>query len=88
MTKASDSASRLTAKEYASLHMKVPQSGTEWLDSMIQAARELDSEQFQAKLRESHGSYEQAAGRIERAEKETPQGPPNPPKGGRGKKVA
>lgn len=52
MTKASDSPNKMTAREYAALHMKVPESGTDWLDSMIQAARELDAEAFQAKLQE------------------------------------
>lgn len=51
-TKSTDSASRLTAKEYTAIHTKTPMSGTDWLDSMITAARELDAEAFEAKLKE------------------------------------
>lgn len=29
----------LSQREYAAIHLKVPDSGTEWLDAMIQKAR-------------------------------------------------
>lgn len=51
-TKSTDSASRLTAKEYTAIHTKTPMSGTDWLDEMIKEARDLDAEQFTARLQE------------------------------------
>lgn len=56
MTKASDSPNKMTAKEHAAMTLKVPTSGTDWLDEMIRQARQLDSEQFAAKLAEPQGS--------------------------------
>lgn len=70
MTKPSDSPNKMTAREYAALHMKVPQSGTDWLDEMIGAARELDADAFEAKLKEPTVSYQQANARTKRPRKE------------------
>jgi len=35
MAKASESAGKLTQREYAAIHLAVPDSGTVWLDEMI-----------------------------------------------------
>lgn len=75
MTKASDSPNKMTAKEHAAMTLKVPTSGTDWLDEMINQARQLDTEQFAAKLAEiaptpkvSLPDPEQAAGRAKRTQ--------------------
>ena len=34
----------LTAQEYAAIQLRVPESGTEWLDAMIRKARRMDTE--------------------------------------------
>lgn len=70
MTKASDSPNKMTAREAAAVQLKVPNSGCAWLDEMIKEARDLDAEQFQAKLKEPTVSYQQAAGRAKRPKKE------------------
>lgn len=38
MAKSSESANKLTQREYAAIHLAVPSSGTEWLDEMIRKA--------------------------------------------------
>lgn len=93
-TKPKDSASRLTARETAAMQLKVPNSGTEWLDSMIQAARELDAEQFKARLTEHAQQVEQGPIRTPVVEyqattatKPKPQGPKDRPAGGAGVKI-
>jgi hypothetical protein len=35
MSKPSESAGKLTQREYAAIHLAVPESGTEWLDDLI-----------------------------------------------------
>lgn len=35
MSKPSESAGKLTQREYAAIHLAVPESGTEWLDELI-----------------------------------------------------
>lgn len=40
----SDSAPGLSAKEFAALQLRVPDSGTDWLDDMIAHARLLDAQ--------------------------------------------
>lgn len=34
----------MTLREYAAIHLKVPNSGTDWLDKMIEEANKLDRE--------------------------------------------
>lgn len=34
----------MTMRQYAAIHLKVPSSGTEWLDEMIEEANKLDRE--------------------------------------------
>ncbi len=34
----------MTLRQYAAIHLKVPDSGTDWLDDMIQQASKIDSE--------------------------------------------
>jgi hypothetical protein len=34
----------MTLREYAAIHLKVPNSGTDWLDEMIEEANKLDRE--------------------------------------------
>lgn len=79
MTKASDSPNKFTAKEAAAMQLKVPESGTEWLDRMVIEARRLDAEQFQAKLQENTAPA--------KTPKSKPQGPKDPPAGGAGTKI-
>jgi len=33
---------RMSLREYAAIHLRVPDSGVEWLDEMIKRSRELD----------------------------------------------
>lgn len=84
-TKSTDSASRLTAREYACLHARVPESGTAWLDRIIQAARDLDAEQFKAKVEKKQGPKVEYQGA--QTPKSKPQGPKDPPAGGAGTKI-
>lgn len=35
----------MTLRQYAAIHLRVPESGEEWLDAMIQAARLMDNQQ-------------------------------------------
>lgn len=34
----------MTLRQYAAIHLKVPNSGTDWLDEMIEEANKLDRE--------------------------------------------
>ena len=34
----------MTLRQYAAIHLKVPSSGTDWLDEMIEEANKLDKE--------------------------------------------
>lgn len=34
----------MTLRQYAAIHLKVPNSGTEWLDDMIKQANKIDAE--------------------------------------------
>lgn len=84
-TKSTDSASRLTAREYACLHMKVPQSGNDWLDELVKAARDLDAEQFKAKIEKKQGPKVEYQGT--QTSKSKPQDPKDRPAGGAGTKI-
>lgn len=126
--KPTDSSNTLKAQEYAAIHLKVPNSGTEWLDQMIHRARELDAEGFHnlvvndkyapepvdkvqllsedakvaleprrqpckgpncGTLDDTKHSPECVWEHDATANRKTkPQGPPNPPKGGKGRKIA
>jgi hypothetical protein len=35
---------RMTMRSYAAIHLRVPDSGIDWLDRMIERSRELDRE--------------------------------------------
>lgn len=39
-----DRQSGMTLRQYAAIHLKVPDSGTDWLDDMIRQANKIDSE--------------------------------------------
>lgn len=34
----------MTLRQYAAIHLKVPNSGTDWLDEMIEQANKIDRE--------------------------------------------
>jgi hypothetical protein len=34
----------MTLRQYAAIHLKVPNSGTDWLDEMIEEANKIDRE--------------------------------------------
>ena len=34
----------MTLRQYAAIHLKVPNSGTDWLDDMIKQANKIDAE--------------------------------------------
>jgi len=34
----------MTLRQYAAIHLKVPNSGTDWLDEMIKQANKIDAE--------------------------------------------
>ena len=74
-SKQSDSANTLTKREYAAIHLGVPDSGTDWIDEMIRQSSKCPS------------SIEHESA-IDTEVKPVPQGPKNPPKGGPGKKIA
>lgn len=40
----------LTAREYAAIHLRVPESGTQWLDAMIATSRRYEHSLTRAKL--------------------------------------
>jgi hypothetical protein len=44
MSKAGDSANKLTQREYAAIHLAVPESGTPWLDEMIRKSPRYQSQ--------------------------------------------
>jgi 23S rRNA-/tRNA-specific pseudouridylate synthase len=45
MSKPSESAGKLTQREYAAIHLAVPESGTEWLDEMIRKSPQYRDQQ-------------------------------------------
>lgn len=47
--KPSESAGALTAGEYAAIHLRVPESGTPWIDEMVRKSRDLDTPAEEAK---------------------------------------
>lgn len=46
MTNVSSYSSGITAKEYAAIHLKVPESGTLWLDEMIDKSNEAEFNRY------------------------------------------
>jgi hypothetical protein len=45
--------SGMTLRQYAAIHLKVPNSGTDWLDEMIEEANKIDREMLTSPIQNS-----------------------------------
>ena len=43
----------MTLRQYAAIHLKVPNSGTDWLDEMIEEANKIDREMLTSPIQNS-----------------------------------
>jgi len=77
-SKKADSANTLTKREYAAIHLRVPDSGTDWIDDLIRRSTNCGDVTAPAEKGDSDGGT--AAGPKTTAPKAKPQGPKDPTK--------